>query len=321
MIPVYYKPVVKISRFLKVKKIDYKVFTIKDGGAFHYPDAEINMHIYYLLTEVESFKNVYEPLSFFNKLYELLELILKNADQPETVRIYLRHMIKEQNIKNYFLVGCLHYLLCKLNNSEWMLPPYENTEFNSGKSKNIEDIAMYLDDEITDIYDSMVTDIDYKGGLYKFLPNEFELIYGEKADPESALFSPKIGVTVKEIKVPEVQAKSEKLYGTLKQYGFFSLPEVKNLSDTGKKDLVQLISSGSMPYKIAMMDVINFIQYLDKEFFDTKKKRDQEIMNWFKPGKDPREVRGNINSLTQPNKRYTSYLNKSKAQSDLKSLK
>lgn len=331
MIKNYYTPVVKLSGFLKGKKITYKLFKSESGTVFHYPDAEVNAHILFLLTKEDCFRDLYNPLEFFNTLYELFELILKNVIKPEEVRKYLSGLGKRKTdaLKHYFLLGSLHYLICSLNHSAWLLPPYLESD-NEEVSKNLTNIALGLRDEICIIYEALLSDLKFeaeseglifKSDLFCFLPDEPSLFPGESILHKTEALSPIISEATSEDSRPRLEARSKRLYKELSKYGFFGLPKVKNLSDKGKRELIELISSGSMPYKIAMMNAVDFIAYLDKEYFETVKERDQEIMNWFKPGKDPREVRGNINSLIKPNSRYTSYSNVERVLSDLKSLK
>lgn len=320
MIKNYYRPVAMMSGFLKAKKIHYKVFRTKEGGAFHYPDAEINKHLNYLLTEVECFKDIYKPLFFFNSLYEILELVLKNSDQPDSVRVYLRDLTKNLSIKDYFLAGSLHFLLCKLNHSYWMLPPYEDIVFDSAKSKTIEDIAMFLDDIITDIYDSIVTDISYNGGLYEFLPNEFELIYGKNSQPDIrgemlTQQNPIIEITkgetttellngAKEKQTVQEETISEKLSAALDKYKFFDLPEMSLIKPETRKYLIDLLAAKGASFSVALFDHVGFIKFLKREYFKgNKRKTAAEIAYWFGLNLDlngkSRQIEGYLNVLNK----------------------
>ena len=74
------------------------------------------------------------------------------------------------------------------------------------------------------------------------------------------------------------------------------------------------ISGNGLPYAIAMFDYLQFIPFLEKQYFNTKYKLYIEVSKWFGSDKEGRAVRGNISSLlkntTENKNRYTAYQHK-----------
>lgn len=319
MIKVYYTPVYDLSGFLEPGSINYKLFvserTLISGGGksdflkFTYPNAKINEHLYYLLTHKECFKGLFDPLEFFNLIYEQLELILNNLYSLDEVASYLYDGTKETR-SNYFMLGCINYLICRLNKSDWMLPPYDYDKGNGLEvSFLLEDFLLtHLVGKIEDLYAVLSTDTSWICNLYEFLPNEYELRLGVKNKVPTQ--------TKKE------ETRSEKLYKQFQQFGLFDLPRVDPLTGESKRRLIELIATKKMPYIIALFDHIGFISHLDKNHFKTKEKRNQKISEWFEADKEGRTVKGNINSLVnRTTKRYTAYQYQEQVQKDLNNLK
>lgn len=67
---------------------------------------------------------------------------------------------------------------------------------------------------------------------------------------------------------------------TLLEYGFYELGKVKTLSVNGKNQLLELILSNDLPYKIAMFDHLGFLVFLNKEL-KTKEKTYALLSKWF----------------------------------------
>lgn len=317
MINIYYTPVPKLSGFLKAKKIKYKLFVSENNSKFTYPHAEIDSHLYYLLTREKYFIDLFDPLEYFNTLYKQAELIFNNLNCVSEVSSYLYR--GKEDRKNYFLMGSMHYLLCHLNHSLWMLPPYNFAEPSSCKSRKLEDFLMDIEDKINDLYDTLTKDTNNDPGVYEFLPNQFELKYGKKTNSKISLNA----IVDLDSNVNE-ESKSDKLKRQLEKFGFFNLPKVIRLSAEGRKKLIEFISSDKQPYGIAMFDYLGFIDHLSREHFRTIEKRDLEISRWFNPKSlDETNISGLIRSLVKKpsDGRFRAHLKNEQVQKDYQSLK
>jgi hypothetical protein len=121
------------------------------------------------------------------------------------------------------------------------------------------------------------------------------------------------------------ETKTEKIKAHLLEYGFFDLPTVKPLTDVSKQKLIDLISANALPYKVAMLEYLGFIKYLERERITTKYKMYRTVSNWLEADKDGRTIRGLLNSLLprkeKANARYTAYLHKEQVKKDYLLLK
>lgn len=119
------------------------------------------------------------------------------------------------------------------------------------------------------------------------------------------------------------KSKAEKLTIELQKYNFFSIDKVSELTDEGKKRIVQFICNNKLPYAIAMIDYLGFLFYLEKNYFTQKYKLYKEIAKWF--GTQDRTIKGNISSLipntTENLTRYTAYKYKKIVEEDYKNIK
>ncbi|WP_150452566.1 hypothetical protein [Arenibacter lacus] len=134
-----------------------------------------------------------------------------------------------------------------------------------------------------------------------------------------------LATSTKEVAQP-VKTLTEILNDNLSKHNFFKLEKVKNLTEENQAHLVEKISNNRLPYAIAMLDHLEFIDYLWRnEFNYNKTTLNKEISKWFKSDKDGRTVRGNINSLSESSKentsRYTAYLHKETVIKDYEQLK
>jgi hypothetical protein len=66
----------------------------------------------------------------------------------------------------------------------------------------------------------------------------------------------------------------------LLEYGFYELGKVKTLSVNGQNQLLELILSNDLPYKIAMFDHLGFLVFLNKEL-KTKENTYALLSKWF----------------------------------------
>jgi hypothetical protein len=121
------------------------------------------------------------------------------------------------------------------------------------------------------------------------------------------------------------ETKTTRLTAELEEYGFFHLPLVKRLSEQGKQDLVDLISSKDLPYGIAMFYYLDYLSHLEREHFKTKDALYKAIAKWLNANKSGRSVKGNISSFskisTEDKTRYTAYRYKDIVKEDYQKLK
>ena len=138
-------------------------------------------------------------------------------------------------------------------------------------------------------------------------------------------FLKEITPLLKELPPQPIRTKAEILKEKLSEYGFFELEKIKLLAEQNQNIIVDKISSKGLPYAIAMFDFLEFIQYLEKNHFDTKYKLNIEVSKWFDKDKEGRAVKGNISSLlkntTENKNRYTAYKHKETVVNDYKELK
>lgn len=120
-----------------------------------------------------------------------------------------------------------------------------------------------------------------------------------------------------------IETKTDKLKLNFVKYGFFELPKVKQLSDTNKQNLIELICANDTPYKIAMIDYLDFLKHLKTQYFKTGTKLNSNIAEWF--GVDERSIKGNISILepysNENEKRYTANQQKKIVINDYEKLK
>ncbi len=124
---------------------------------------------------------------------------------------------------------------------------------------------------------------------------------------------------------PPTETKSVRLKAQLSKYGFFDLPKVKQLSEQNKLSLIELISTKGLPYNIAMFDFLQFIEFLEKKYFNSKRELNKEVSKWFDGDKEGRAVKGNISVLlkntTENKSRYTAHKHKENVIKDYELLK
>ncbi|MCX6305898.1 MAG: hypothetical protein NT040_13125 [Bacteroidetes bacterium] len=103
----------------------------------------------------------------------------------------------------------------------------------------------------------------------------------------------------------------------LYENGFLNLPKVSVLNEQSKDELIKLVYSNDVPYKIAMFDFLGFIHYYQSEFAATKTEMYKKVAEIICAGKKPvsaRTIQGNINDLLKSSSnrdtRYTASLHK-----------
>ncbi|PIB34984.1 hypothetical protein BFP72_06045 [Reichenbachiella sp. 5M10] len=122
-----------------------------------------------------------------------------------------------------------------------------------------------------------------------------------------------------------VLSNSILLRDKLTEHGFFNLEKVKSISEEKQGDLLKKIYEAKLPYQIAMINFLGFIDHLNKEYFPVANKRNIEIAKWLNSDKNGDSVRKNITSLVNnsggTNDRYTAYKHKEQVEKDYNSIK
>lgn len=130
-----------------------------------------------------------------------------------------------------------------------------------------------------------------------------------------------IDANITETEPKQIVTKTDKLKEDLSKYGFFELPKLKTLSEPNK--LIDLISNNDLPYNIAMIDFLGFIEHLKAKYFPTKDKLNKAVANLFDV--TDRAVKGNINVLNpvsrEDRSRYTADQQKKVVIKDYQTLK
>jgi len=117
--------------------------------------------------------------------------------------------------------------------------------------------------------------------------------------------------------------KSELLFPELMKYRFCDLEKVQALSKDSQSKLVDVISKNSIPYQIAMINYLGFIDYLMSEFFKTKTQLHIELAKLLST--DNRSISGNLSVLNpksnEDRKRYTAHIYNETVKKDYESIK
>jgi hypothetical protein len=140
-----------LSEYLNYREVKYKKWECKEstfmnqkGGISHpiiiYPNSKINNIIYKELTTNKTLDGIFEPIDFFRLLYNKFEFILNNINDPSIIMEHLSELNLEKR-KLYFLLESLDYLICNLNESFHLLPPYPIDD-SYPKSERLENISM-----------------------------------------------------------------------------------------------------------------------------------------------------------------------------------
>lgn len=125
--------------------------------------------------------------------------------------------------------------------------------------------------------------------------------------------------------VDEIQTKATILKNNLVKYGFLEIDKIKCLSEENQNILIKKMTDKGVPYSIAMLDYLKFIEYLEFTYFRSKTSLHKELAKWFAiKDKEGRSIRGHINSLndyTHENKeRYTAHKHKNSVKKDYQEL-
>ncbi len=120
-----------------------------------------------------------------------------------------------------------------------------------------------------------------------------------------------------------IETRLDTLTEQLRQHGFFKIPKMKVLTSVNQQKLVELLLCNNLPYCIAMLDFLGYVNFLDKNYFKIIKSRNIELANWFESNE--RAVRGNVNILAdysdENSSRYTANKHKEKVEKDYNDIK
>lgn len=134
---------------------------------------------------------------------------------------------------------------------------------------------------------------------------------------------PTIERLVEQSNIRENLTKTEGLKIEFKKYGFFSLKSLTEFSEIEINNLIKEISIKELPYQIAMVDFLGFINHLENEHCKTKNHLYKLLAKVLTTV--DRAVKGNIlvlNPKSEENKeRYTAHLHKEQVKKDYEKLK
>ena len=120
----------------------------------------------------------------------------------------------------------------------------------------------------------------------------------------------------------------EKLKLALQENGFLNVPKVRDLNEQSREELVKLICSNDVPYKIAMFDHLGFTDYFLSEYGSTRTDMYKKFSEIFCAGNRPvsvRAIQGNMNDLrkntTNRDPRYTASQHREEVKKHYETLK
>lgn len=147
------------------------------------------------------------------------------------------------------------------------------------------------------------------------------LSYIAMLDSFEVFYKPILEVIPNKIVVPK-PTKSEILKPKLLEYNFNELKKVTVLNNESRTDLIKKLAEKGLPYQIAMLDYLGFLEYLHSNYFKTKYKLRAELVKILDA--TDRSIKGNISVLddySKENKKlYTSHLHKEKVIKDYEQL-
>jgi hypothetical protein len=142
----------KLNEYLNYKEVKYKKWECKErtyinqkGNPEHpiivYPNSKVNNVLYKELTTNAEFKHLFEPVDFFRLLYNQFEFILSNIKAPAIIMEHLSGLDLEK-LKLYFLLESLVYLICNINDTQYLIDPDFLIDDSYAKSERLENISL-----------------------------------------------------------------------------------------------------------------------------------------------------------------------------------
>lgn len=192
-------------------------------------------------------------------------------------------------------------------------------------SLHLADLSLRLQDLIRELhFFSKGLEIDLKTKEYEFLEDK----EAEISDLiETERFKVYVENLLREYTATPIEKEdtlSERLTAELGSKGFFELDKVKNLSEGNKKKLIVFLSEKQLPYQIAMLNFLGFIDSLKRDYSESIGKTLEIISRILK--KNLRAVKGNyyvLNPMSQQRigGRYTAHEYNTLIRKDYESLK
>jgi hypothetical protein len=119
--------------------------------------------------------------------------------------------------------------------------------------------------------------------------------------------------------------KADILKERLTEYGFYDLHAISSINKVGKSSLIEKMSKQGLPYSVALLDHVGFIQHFLDYHCESRSNMHKTIATWFTKDKTGRSVKGNLSTLVssskEDKKRYTAYKHKETVKIDIDLLK
>lgn len=121
----------------------------------------------------------------------------------------------------------------------------------------------------------------------------------------------------------QIPTRSNILRQALEEYGFMKLNKVSRISDHGRNMLFDSLLSRSLPYKIAMLHYLGFLDHLLAEYVKSKYERNRLLHQILQAPE--RTVKGNIAVLNPRSKenrgKYTAHTYQEQVEKDYQTYK
>lgn len=128
----------------------------------------------------------------------------------------------------------------------------------------------------------------------------------------------------KNVKLTPKEERAQEIKSKLVEWGFLNLKKVKVLDPKNQEHLIKLIINNKLPYQIAMLSYLEFINHLSSEYFELRTSLHKELSKALGSDNDGRSVRGHIDILHKknpsPQGRYVAHLYKPKVEEDYNGL-
>ncbi|WP_320112278.1 hypothetical protein [Draconibacterium orientale] len=141
--------------------------------------------------------------------------------------------------------------------------------------------------------------------------DKFDRTVGEEVKKEADVNDDKV-------QQDEIEKKIDHLKEMLYQYRFFELPCINSYDQEQKTQIVGLLAVNDLPYQIALLQEMNFIQYVYDNYSKNKSDLYKRLSQILK--RPERAIAGNIRSFEGHSKdrvNYTAYQNIQKVKDDI----